>query len=109
MEMNDRQNTVVATTLCSLLLVIVFLCPWRVESTNEIQWSPIYQPPMVFVQASDTDPSTRGTEYLEQKAGHVAIDVMALQVLVVGLTGTGFFVLLADSDDEDEPRSPPLS
>lgn len=109
MEMNDRQNTVLATTLCSLLLIIVFLCPWRVESTNELRWSPIYQPPMVFVQASDTDLSNRGTARLVEKSGHVAIDVMALQVLVVGLTGTALFILLADTDDEDEPRSPPLS
>lgn len=109
MDMNDRQNTVVATTLCSVLLVIVFLCPWRMESTNEIRWSPIYQPPLVFVQPSDADLSTRSTEYLEEKAGHVAIDVIALQILVVGLTGTGLFLLLADSDDEDEPRSPRLS
>ncbi|MDZ7680116.1 MAG: hypothetical protein U5J63_00045 [Fodinibius sp.] len=106
--MNDQQNTVVATTVCGLILVIAFLCPWRIESTGELKWSPIYQQPMFYVRSYDPNLGTKGGYSIEPKTGHIAYGIMALEVVALLLAKraryTGF---LRDPEEKDEP--PPSS
>lgn len=98
--MNDRQNTVVATTISGLLLVLVFLCPWRVESSGEIAWSPVYQQPLSQVRTYDTEYGSQGGTRIESEEAHVAVDLLILQVLVVGTAGVGLYRLTADSEED---------
>lgn len=102
--MNDRQNTVVATVIAGLLLVTVFFCPWRVESSGEITWSPIYQPPISYVQSYDTRASN-GVSRFEYEGGEIAIDVLVVQVLLVGAVGGTLYVLVADREEGSERSS----
>lgn len=108
-RMNDRQNTVVATVVAGLALVLLFLCPWRVESTEEIKWSPIYQPPMSYVRSYDDELGSQGSSRIESEEAQIAVDVFALEVLAVAVAGGVLYVLSSDSGEADEPKSPPLS
>lgn len=55
MDINEKQNMVVATATVGIILIIVYLCPWRIESTNKIQFSPIYRQPMSYVRIYSSD------------------------------------------------------
>lgn len=104
--MNERQNQVVATVVSGLLLVVLFLCPWRVESTGEIRWSPIYQPPMSYVRSYDDTRGTQGSSRIESDEAHIAVGVLALEVLALGVAGGLAYLLSAGSDEADELQSP---
>lgn len=98
-RMNDRQNTAVAIAISGFILVIVFLCPWRVESTGEITWSPIYQQPMSYVRSYDNlKYGEEGGSRIESDEAHIAIDILALQILLIG--GAGGAIYLYNSDSE---------
>ena len=104
--MTDRQNTVVATTLVALVLVVVYLCPWRVAATGEIQWSPIYQPPITYVRSYDPARGARGGHRFEQPEASIAPVWLVGQVLAVGAAGGAlyFVVSAAGREDEDDQR-----
>lgn len=101
--MNDRQNTVVATVVSGLILVVVFLCPWRLESTGELKWSPIYQPPMTYVRSYDADYGRKGGSRIDSEDAEIAVDILVLEVLALGVAGALFYVFTADSNEEEEP------
>lgn len=102
--MNDRQNTVVATVACGLILVVVFLCPWRVESSGEIKISPIYQPPMSYVRSYDAELGSRGGSRIESDEAEIAFGILALEVVVLLIGGGLFYVLTSNSDQDDDSR-----
>lgn len=105
--MNDRQNTVVATAISGLILVMVFLCPWRVESTGEITWSPIYQQPMSYVRSyNDLKYGEKGGSRIESDEAQIATDILALQVLLVGAAGGAFYLYNSDSKRDSEISTP---
>lgn len=107
-SMNDRQNTAMATAVVGLVLVVVFLCPWRVESTGEIEWSPIYQQPMSYVRSyNDLKYGERGGSRIESEDAQIAIDILALEVLLVGATGGALYLYNSDSDRDNEGPPPP--
>lgn len=99
--MNDRQNMVVATTLAALILGTVFLCPWRVEPTGDLRWSPIYQPPLMYVQTFDSDSGAAEGSRIEASDAQIAFDVMALQVLVLVLSAGAVYWLVSDMDTDN--------
>ena len=101
--MNDWQNTVVATTVAGLCLVLVFLCPWRVESSQEIKWSPIYQSPLSYTRFYNTDYGNQGRSRVESEEAHIEFGLLALEVLTVVVAGGVLYVISADSDETDEP------
>jgi len=100
-SMNDRQNTVVATAVAGLVLVVVFLCPWRVETSGEIRWSPIYQPPLAYVRSYDPDIGSTGGSRMEAADAHIAIDILALEVVLLGAASGLLFVMLADNEGRE--------
>jgi len=105
--MTDRQNTVVATGIAGLVLVIVFLCPWRVESSGEIRWSPIYQPPLSHVTAHSFGDGQPTRTRIAQEDARIAFDVMALQVFALVLTAGAVYWLVADPETNAlDPPSP---
>ena len=105
--MNDRQNTVVATGIAGLVLVIVFLCPWRVESSGELRWSPIYQPPLSQVTAHSFGDGPRTRARIAQEDAQIAFDVMALQVLALLLSTGAVYWLVSGSAPDDSVPPPP--
>lgn len=107
--MNDRQNTVVATTVVGLVLVVIYLCPWRVESSGEIRWSPIYQPPMSVVRTYDRDLGTKGGSRVAEEDAHIAIDILLLEVVAVGAAGGLLFLLTSDSEGSNDGSSQTLT
>lgn len=107
--MNDRQNTVVATVVAGLVLVLLFLCPWRVESTGEIKWSPIYQPPMSYVRSYDDEYSSQGSSRIESDEARIAVDILVLEILAVGVAGGVLYMLNSDMDEAAKPPMRPLN
>lgn len=105
--MTERQNTVVATALAGLLLGTVFFCPWRVEPRGELTWSPIYQPPLTYVRTFDPESGRAGGTRIEGPEAEIAYDVLALQVLAIGLAGGAAYVLAGGADREFDPPPPP--
>lgn len=103
--MNDRQNTVVATVIAGLLLLTVYFCPWRVQTTGEITWSPIYQTPISHVQSHDDRRSNQGRSWLEYEDAKIAVDLLLLQVLVLGAVGGGLYLLAADPEENESSES----
>lgn len=102
---NDWQNTVLATFVSGFLLVVVFLCPWRVESTGVLKWSPIYQPPMSYVQSYDGQYGRQGGSRIEADEAHIAYDILVLEVIVFTVACGILYVFSADSDiDADEEK-----
>lgn len=102
--MNDRQNTVVATAIASLFLALVFFCPWRLEPSGEIRWSPVYQPPLSYVRSYDAEYGRQGGTRIEQEDAHIAFDVLALEVLAIGVVGGGLYLLAAPARHDDGAR-----
>jgi len=107
--MTDRQNTVVATTLAALVLGTIFLCPWRVQPSAELTWSPIDQPPLTYVRTFDPDPGHTGATRIDAPQAEIAYDVLALQVLVIGLAGSAGYRLTNHHEREVDPPPPPAS
>lgn len=105
--MNDRQYQVVATLVSGLILVVVFLCPWRVESSGEIKWSPMYQPPISYVRSYDDAHGTHGSSRIESDGeAHIAVGVLALEVLAFGIAGGVLYLLSAGPEEADEAQPP---
>jgi hypothetical protein len=99
--MNDRQNTVVATTVVSLLLVLVYLCPWRAQTSGEIQWSPIYQPPISYTRTYDPEYGTQGGSRMESDEAQIAYGILGLELLAVGAAGAALYVVTASSTENE--------
>lgn len=100
--MNDRQQQGVATVASGLMLVVVFLCPWRVASSEEIRWSPIYQPPMSYVRSYDDAHGTKGSSRIEAEEAHIDFGILALEVLALAVAGGLLFILSAGFQEVDE-------
>ena len=100
--MNERQNMVVATTVSGLILVVVFLCPWRIESTGELRWSPIYQPPLSYVESYDADYGSRGHSKIASRKAHRALGILLLEVGVLFVVAGGLYLFFASSEEDEE-------
>jgi hypothetical protein len=98
---NDWQNTVVATIISGLILIVVFLCPWRVESTGELRWSPIYQQPMSYVQSYDDQRGRHGSSRIVAEEADIAYDILALEVVIFTIAGGIAYVFSSDSSKEE--------
>ncbi len=98
--MNEQQNIVVATAVSMLILVFVFLCPWRIESSNELRWSPIYQSPMTYVRSYDVDFEMEGGSKIISEEAHIAVGILALEVVAVIVAAGVLYLFFADSGDE---------
>lgn len=103
--MNERQNMVVATVVASLILVVVYLCPWRIESSKELRWSPIYQTPMSYVRSYDNEHGTLGSSRIESEEAQIAINILVLEILAVVVAGSVLFVFFSDSGNDDDIHS----
>ena len=110
--MNDRQNTVVATVVAALILVPLFLFPWRVEpgpgaAAEEIRWSPIYQEPISYMRSYDAAYGDRGGTRLESNRAERAFGILALQLLAIGAVGWVLYVIVGVETGADD-REPPV-
>jgi hypothetical protein len=99
--MNKQQNTVVATAVASLILVTVFLCPWRIESSDELRWSPIYQSPMTYVRTYEAQ---HGGSRIKPEEAHIAVGILVLEVVAVIVTSGMLYIFFEDSEDKEEAR-----
>lgn len=104
--MNERQNMVTATAVCVLILVIVFLCPWRIEESGELQWSPVYQPPLSYTRSYDTARGNQGSASIAPEEAHIAIGYYIGEILAVLIGGGVLYKLAASSDNVGEETSP---
>jgi hypothetical protein len=101
-KMNDQQNMVVATVVVGLMLVVVYLCPWRIESTGELQWSPIYQAPMSYVRSYDNAYGAKGSSRIKSEEAHIAVGILALEVAILVVAGGVMYVFFSDPDADEE-------
>ena len=105
--MNDRQNMVIATVIAGLMLVVVYLCPWRIESSKEIRWSPIYQSPMTYVRSYDAEHGGRLNTRIESEEAHIAFGILALEVVALLVAGGALYVFFADPEEDEEAQIDP--
>ena len=103
--MNERQNMVVATAVSGLILVVVFLCPWRIESSNELQWSPIYQPPMSYERIYNDEYGRMGGSQINSEEAEIAVDILVLEVLALLAASGLLYVFYSDPNKENEVSS----
>jgi hypothetical protein len=106
--MNERQNMVIATMISGLILVVVYLSPWCIESTEEVKWSPIYQPPMSYVRSYDNERRSQGSSRIETEEAHIAVGLLVLEVLALGVAGGALYFYYASSEDQEEVPSDSL-
>lgn len=98
---DDWQSTVLATAVSVLILVVVFLCPWRVESTGELKWSPIYQEPLSYVRSYNDRGGTKGSSRIIANEADIAYDILALEVLIVAVAGGLLYIFSSGSGEEE--------
>lgn len=96
---DDWQNTVLATVVCGLFLVVVFLCPWRIESTGELRWSPIYQEPMSYVRSYNDRLGRKGSSRIVSDEAEIAYDILALEVLALAVAGGVLYIFSAGKNE----------
>ena len=107
--MTERQNTVLATTAAALLLGTIFFCPWRVEPSGELEWSPIYQPPLTYVRSFGAEQGRSGGSQIDAPEAEIAYGVWALQGLAIVLAGGAGYWLTRNSERTLDPPPPPSS
>jgi len=78
-----RQEVAVATTAGALVVAVLFFIPWRVESTGDLVWSPLYRRP--FSHTSPFEALRDAQVYYESV--QVAFDIFVLQVLSIAAIG----------------------
>lgn len=105
--MTESQNRVVATLVSALILVPVFLCPWRIEETGELTWSPIYQTPITYVRTYDDGQTREGRSRMEYEQATIAWDLLIAEIVVVAVVGGALYRLSAgerpDLQSSDDP------
>jgi len=96
---NPKQKAVIATTVATLVILLLFFIPWRIDRTEEIVWAPIYRSPISHA----TTFQELGSARMNYETGEVAFSVLFLQVIgvitvgwlasvVVGVVGQGNIV-----------------
>lgn len=97
--MSEKQRLILALTICSLLLAGVFLMPWRITSSGELAWGPIYRPPVSHALSyQQSTPSARYTYETAERA----LGVYVLQLLAIGAIGGIAYRLSAGTVEGDE-------
>lgn len=71
-----KRGDVIAATAATLLLVLLFFVPWRVEGLDHIMWAPMYRPPISQV----------GLQTIYE-TGQIAYDLLVLQLLGISALG----------------------
>lgn len=93
--MRDPQSFVAATAVALLLIMGVYFTPWRIQPEGEIEWAPIYRPPI----GTYTRTATANAANFGYKDANVAIDVLAVEVLLIGAVGwVGYKVSQKEKD-----------
>lgn len=105
--MTDHENTVLAATITGLVLVFVYLCPWRVQATSEIKWSPIYQEPLTYQETYDLEYGTKGGSRVEKEEAEIAYGILILQLIAVGGAGGLAYAVVNSKEDEGSDSRPP--
>lgn len=103
--MTEGQNRTVATTVAALILTVAFLCPWRVESSGDLRWSPIYQPPLSYVRTYNPDYGQEGGSRIESEDAQIAVEILLLQVLAVGAAGGLLYRFSSKNEHNEHPDS----
>lgn len=89
--MNEKQRTVLAIVAAAMILAVLFFAPWRVKSSDEIKWSPLFRPPVSHSLTYETQqPSSRYT-YDEAE---IALGIYVIEILAIGLIGWIAYVII---------------
>lgn len=91
--MNDHQRTVVAIAVVLLLIAPMFFVPWRTGPESELQFAPIYRPPVSHVRSYASE--LHDTRYAYDE-GSIAVDLLALEMAMIGLIGWAAYAVSAD-------------
>jgi len=91
--MNDNQNAVLGVTVVAFIIALVFFVPWRVESTDAIQWAPIYRRPIIQSQSYRPDMAVDRYMYAN---GHIATGVYVLEIVLIVVSGVIGYVICSD-------------
>jgi len=93
MKMNNGQSYVVATGVVLLIILTVFMLPWRLERTGDLRWGPVYRQPITYT-TKWVGPIESATYSYEN--ADLAFGILGLELLGLGLATTGLFFALED-------------
>ena len=96
MKMNEGQSYVVATGTVLLIILTVFLLPWRLQRTGDLRWGPFYRQPITYT-TKWVGPIESATYQYEE--ADPAFGILALELLGLGLAAGGLFVALKDEHE----------
>lgn len=95
--MNDKKRTVLGVGVVTVILAAMFFVPWRIESSDELKWSPIYRQPVTYSQTYET--RSPGARYAYDEA-RIDVGFFLLEILAIGAaSATGY--VLASGDEKD--------
>lgn len=96
--MNETQRTIRAIAAVAMLLAVLFFVPWRIESSGELKWAPLFRPPVSHSLTYETE--RPGSRYTYDEA-EVALEIYFLEILVIGLIGWATFVISSGATREE--------
>ena len=96
--MNEKQRTVLATFAAAMLLAVMFFVPWRLASSEEIRWAPLYRPPVTHSLTYETD--LPGSRYTYPEA-EIALGIYILEIVGIGLAGWVAFTVSSSTQKEE--------
>lgn len=88
--MNEQQRTVCAIGVVALILAAIFFVPWRVESSGDIEWGPVFRQPVTYSQTYATDQP--GARYAYDDA-HIHVGYLLFELLAIGAVSVTGYVL----------------
>lgn len=97
--MNEKQRMVLGTTAVALILAVMFFVPWRVKSSDEIKWAPMYRQPVSYSHTYATN--RPGSRYVHDEA-EIEIGFFLLEILTIGAAGAGGYMLNSGGGQADE-------
>lgn len=88
--LKSSERATIATLVATLVVVMLFFIPWRIDRNNEIVWAPFYRPPITHT----TTFQELGGARVNYEKGEVAYDILLLQVLGVLAVGLASSLLM---------------
>ena len=94
--MNDKQSYIVASGAVMLIILTVFLLPWRLERSGELRWGPFYRPPVSYTTTWEGPMLSTLYEYEEAE---LAYGVLLVELVAFGsLCGALYHALEKEED-----------
>jgi hypothetical protein len=98
--MSNPQRTVCAIGAATMVLAVMFFVPWRLHSTNEIEWGALFRQPMSYAQSYATDEP--GARIYTQDAD-IHTSYLLIEILAIGAVSLAGYLLAGRVSEDGSP------